>query len=356
MTAFDDYHGEGPYLDSIHWAVIEEDEAAFTYSMEQNSDFVSIPTGQYDQSLIDAEPDDRGRQFGTYGPVENDETLEYVGIPELSTFYVAWNVPQVPRPVRRAIAYVTNHQELIQEVFKGRGQPAFSFTPPGMWPGGFDAYEGFRDNWPYGRNETDLDGAQEVLEEAGFTSDDPFELTLTTYTSPTFQQFGRLTRDKLSGLGVQFELEEAPFNSLLQRGSNGELQMYSLGWIWSWVDPAYGLYGFEPEITDTSREGGADGYYLDWEDTDSGPSRRAQQAWDTINDNPEPEAEDIRNQNFIAMERAVRQDMVLLPLFHNLGESFRYQWLNAPRGGALGSHRNEHNTTWLDADAPNREP
>ena len=32
MTAFDDYWGEGPYLDSLHWAVIEEDEAAYGVS------------------------------------------------------------------------------------------------------------------------------------------------------------------------------------------------------------------------------------------------------------------------------------------------------------------------------------
>ena len=354
MTAFDDYWGEGPYLDSLHWAVIEEDEAAFTYSMEKNSDFVAIPTGQYDSSLIDAEPDDRGRQYGTYGPVENGEVLEYVGIPELSTFYVAFNAPQVPRPVRRAIAYVTNHEELINEVFKGRGQEAFSFTPPAMWPGGFDNYTGFRDNWPYGMNETNIDQAQQVLEEAGYSESDPFQLTLTTYQSDTFQQFGRLTRDKLAGSGVQLELEEAPFGSLLERGANGDLAFYSLGWIWSWVDPAYGLYGFEPRITDTSREGGADGYYLDWNSVDTEPSQRAQEAWETIENNPAPEDEDIRNENFVAMERAVREDMVLLPLFHNLGESFRYQWVNAPRGGALGGHRSQSNTTWLDADAPNR--
>jgi peptide/nickel transport system substrate-binding protein len=355
MTAFDDYWGEGPYLDSLHWAVIEEDEAAYTYSMEKNSDFVVIPTGQYDSSLIDAEPDDRGRQYGTYGPVENDEVLEYVGIPQLSTYYVAFNAPQVPRPVRRAIAYVTNHEELINEVFKGRGQEAFSFTPPAMWPGGFDNYTGFRDNWPYGMNETNIDQAQQVLEEAGFTPDDPFEVTLTVYSiSDAFQQFGRLTRDKLAGTGINLQLEEAPFGSLIERGSNGDLAFYSLGWIWSWVDPAYGLYGFEPGITDTSREGGADGYYLDWNGVDTEPSQTAQEAWETIENNPAPEDEDIRNENFVEMERAVREDMVLLPLYHGLGESFRYQWVNAPRGGALGSHRSQSNTTWLDADAPNR--
>jgi len=357
MTAFDDYWTTGPYLDSIHWAVIEESEAAYTYSMEQNSDFVAIPDGQYDPDLVDAEPDDRGRQYGTYGPVENGEVVEYVGIPELSTFYVAFNAPQVPRAVRQAVAYVTDHEELVNEVFKGRGQEAFSFTPPGMWPGGFSAYEEFRDAFPYGQNETNLDGAQQVLEEAGFSSDDPFEVTLTTYQSPSFQEYGRLTRDKLSGLGVSLQLEEAPFNSLIQRGRNGDLAFYSLGWIWSWVDPAYGLFGFEPANTDTDLiPNEADGYYLDWNKVDTDNSTKAQEAWETVVDNPEPEADDVRNEAFVEIEEARRDDMVMLPLYHGLGESFRYQWVNAPRGGALGGHRQEHNTIWLDEDAPNREP
>jgi ABC-type transport system substrate-binding protein len=355
VVFFDDYWGEGPYLGSIHWAIISSDEAIWTYSMEQNADFPKVPTGQYDPDLIDAEMDDRGREVGTYGPVENGEILNYVGVPELSTFYVAFNAPQVPRPVRRAVADVTNHRELIDQVFKGRGQEAFSFTPPGMWPGGFNSYTNFGDNWPYGRNSTDIGAAEQRLSDAGYTSSDPFELTLTTYASDPFQQFGRLTRDKLSGIGVSLQLEEAPFSSLIQRGQSGELEFYSLGWIWSWVDPAYGLFGFEPANTDTSRMPElTNGYYLDWDDIDTDPKQQATEAWNTVVNNPEPEAEETRNEAYVNMERAIREDMVLLPLFHNLSESFRYDWVNAPKGGALGSHRNEHNTTWLDADAPNR--
>ena len=181
-------------------------------------------------------------------------------------YYVAWNVPQVPRAVRRAVAYVTDHQELIDQVFKSRGQPAYSFTPPGMWPEGTEGYNEWVDEWPYGTNETARSDAEEILSEAGFTSDDPFDITLTTYDSEVFQEFGRLTRDKLDGLGVQLELEKAPFNSLIERGRNGELAFYSLGWAWSWVSPAYGLFSFEPRNTNTSTmPGEANGYYLDWQ-------------------------------------------------------------------------------------------
>ena len=268
VTRFGNYHGDTADVEAINWEIIEDDDAIQTFYLERNADRFEIPTPFYDQTLIDAEEDDRGRDAGRYGPLDNDEEVNYLGIPELSTFYVAWNAPQIPKPVRQAIAHVTDHEELIDEVFEGRGTEAFSFTPPGMWPTGADGYDDYVDEWPYERNTTDRDGAREVLEEAGFTDDDPFEITLTTYDAEAFQEFGRLTRDKLDGLGIDLELEEAPFGTLISRGEDGDLQFYSLGWIWSWIDPAYGLFGFEPENTNTSvMPGEADGYYLDWHET-----------------------------------------------------------------------------------------
>ncbi len=261
----DDYHGQTPDVESVHWEIIEDDEAAYTYAMEQNADIFGVPTQFYDRDLIDAETDDRGRDIGTYGPHENDETTAYLAVPELSTFYFGFNARTTERPIRRAIAYVTDHEELIENVFEGRGVEAFSFTPPGIWPTGSDGYETFVDAWPYSPNETDIPAAEELLSEAGYTPDDPFALTITTYQSEVFQEAAELTREKLAGTGVDIELEQAPFNTLLERGRDGDLQVFSLGWIWSWRDVAYGHFGFEPQNTNTDRmPGDATGYYLDW--------------------------------------------------------------------------------------------
>lgn len=268
VTRFEGYHGDTADVEAVNWEIIEDDDAIWTYVNERNADVFGIPTPFYQQDNIDAEEDDRGRDVGTYGPLDNDETVNYLAIPELSTFYFAWSAPQVPKAVRQAIAHVTDHEELVEDIFEGRGTEAFSFTPPGMWPTDADGYNDWADEWPYGRNTTDRDGAREVLEDAGFTADDPFELTLTTYDDEAFQEAGRLTRDKLDGLGIDLELEEAPFGTLISRGEDGDLQFYSLGWIWSWIDPGYGLFGFEPRNTDTSvMPGEADGYYIDWHET-----------------------------------------------------------------------------------------
>jgi len=262
----DNYHGSEPSLESIHWEIIEDDEAIFTYAMEQNADIFGIPTPQYDPDLIDAEEDDQGRNVGTYGPMENDETAEYLSVPEISTFYFGFNARNVPREVRQAVAHATDHSELVEDIFAGRGVEAFSFTPPAIWPTGPDGYEDWLDEWPYAMNETDIEGATQVLNEAGYTEDDPFELTLTTYDDAAFQEAAELTRQKLAGTGVDFDIEEAPFSTLQDRGEDGDLEMWTLGWIWSWEDVAYGHFGFEPKNTDTSvMPEESTGYYLDWQ-------------------------------------------------------------------------------------------
>ena len=264
VTRFEDYHGSTADVEAVVFPIIEDDNARQTAYLERNLDVFQIPTPFYKPDAVDASEDDLGRQTGTYGPLENGETVDYLGVSEFATYYVAWNLPQAPRAVRRAVAYVTDHEELVDNIFKGRGEPAFSFTPPGMWPEGTEGYNEFAEAFPYGRNETDLESARQVLEEAGITQDDPYDLELTTYESQTFQEFGRVTRDKLSGTGLNLSLNRTKFNSLIDRGKSGELAFYSLGWAWSWVSPAYGLFGFEPENTDTGTN--FNGYYLDWQE------------------------------------------------------------------------------------------
>jgi len=354
VVANEDYYEGAPEVDAVQWEIIEDDEASYTYAMEQNADIFGIPTQFYDSELIDAETDDRGRDSGTYGPHENGETTAYLAVPELSTFYFGFNAAQTDTAVRQAVAYVTDQEELVENVFQGRGVPAYSFTPPGIWPNGNDGYQDFVDSWPYTQG-TDIPAAQETLQEAGITPNDPAELTLTTYEQQVFSEAAELTRDKLSGTGVNIQLEQAPFNTLLSRGRDGDLQMYSLGWIWSWQDVSYGHFGFEPENTNTDEiPTEANGYYLDWQSElgNGGGADQAQEAWERVQENPQPtdEADQIRTEAYIDIEDGVRQDMVLLPLYHGLAERFWYDYVDVPKIGALGRHHQKHTDTVVEND------
>ena len=269
VTRFDDYHEGQPIPEAVHWIILEDADAIWTYINERNADAFGIPTAHYDRDLVDAEEDDMGREVGTYAELDNGDEVNYVAVSDISTFYFAFNGGQTITAARQAVAYATDHEELVDLVFEGRGTVAFSFTPPDLWPEEVISYDDWVDEWPYSPNETDIASANEVLAEAGYDEDDPYELEITTYDDPTFQEAAALTRDKLAGSGMEFEIREAQFADLIASGHDGELQAFSLGWIWSWQDIAYGMFGFEPANTNTDLiPEQADGYYLDWEQVD----------------------------------------------------------------------------------------
>lgn len=269
VERFDDYYEGAASIETVHWEIVESDSTVNTRIEEGNVDVFTIPIPFYEPDKVEVDDtDDLGRELGTYDH-DNLGEIDYVSVGTLSTYYIGFNARHVPLPVREAVAHVTDHESFIEDIFKGRGVPAFSFTPPSMWEeefGDVTSYDDFAENFPYSKNDDDRDAAEEVLEEAGYTDDDPFEVTMTTYDDEAFQEFGRSVRDRLEGIGVDMDLRETEFNILIGDGEDGDLEIFTLGWIWSWNDPIYGHFGFEPENTDTSLiPTEADGYYLDWQ-------------------------------------------------------------------------------------------
>ena len=266
VTRFEEYHAEAADIESIHWNIVGGQEERYALAIEKEADIFQLPTQYYDPGNVDATEDDRGREVGTYGPLDNGETVNYLAVPELVTRYFGFNARNVPIEVRRAVAYVLDQQAIVDELFASRGVPAYSFTPPGIWPTGRGGYEQFVDEYPYSPDEVDVESAREVLDEGGFTPDDPFDLTVTTFDIETYVQAAEDLRDHLAGNGVEIDIDSAGFGILQERGYNGNLEMYSLGWGWSWDSLRFGHYGFEPKNTDTSRmPEETDGYYLDWQ-------------------------------------------------------------------------------------------
>ncbi|WP_123537207.1 ABC transporter substrate-binding protein [Halosimplex salinum] len=141
MDAFDDYHGEGASFDGIDAAILTETQATYNRFLNQNADIGGVPTAQYqaDSVSID-ETDDLGRDLGTY-ELENGETVNYARTPELGTFYIGFNMEEVPKAVRQAMAYAINRPEFMENVFKSRFEPAYHLTPPQIFPGGIEAYD-----------------------------------------------------------------------------------------------------------------------------------------------------------------------------------------------------------------------
>ncbi|WP_255151648.1 ABC transporter substrate-binding protein [Halorarius halobius] len=353
VEAYGDYHGTGPYLDGVHLRVLEDPNAQFQYVQNNRADLFTVPTSKFDPAKVSVEyTDDLERQHGTYGPMQNGQTVNYAKVPELSLYYFAFNAANIPRPVRRAAAYVINQHQLSQQVFKGRYQPGYHITPPAIYPGGVPAYEEHAKNeYPYGYDSVEIDEAKSLMEEAGYGPDNKFEMTLTHYTSDVWSQASQIVRDRLSAAHINLSIEQAEFSTMLQRGKNGELEMYTLGWVADYPGAGNFLQLVYPPRTDTSDPGPST--YTDWDDVDSQAKRNATQAFEKILENRAPTDEDqqARNEAYVTMEEANWEDVILVPTFHANSQPMWYNGTHVPVHGSMGPSRQSYNTAWKEESA-----
>ncbi|MFC5971381.1 ABC transporter substrate-binding protein [Halomarina salina] len=138
---FDDYHGQMAAIEGIDSAIITDTTARFNYFLNGNADVAAIPTAQYNPNKADLGQAEGGQATGTYGPLENDQTVNMAETSSINTYFVGFHMEKVPKAVRQAMAYVINQEQFVNSVFKGRGNGAFHLQPPQVFPGGAEAYE-----------------------------------------------------------------------------------------------------------------------------------------------------------------------------------------------------------------------
>jgi peptide/nickel transport system substrate-binding protein len=340
LSRFANYHGQPPDLDGIRWTVLNDTSQRYQYGQNRSADFVTVPSDEYDRDEVSVtRTDDRGRRFGTYGPMANGATVSYLAVPTLTTFYVGSNMTVVPKPVRQATAYALNQQETVEQVLDGRAAPAYHFTPPGIYPD--QQYDGHASgSYPYGYDETKLARARQVMEDAGYSEANRFELTFTHYPSQTVRETAGLLRDKLTSAHIDMELEEEPFATFLNRGRNGNLEMFWFGYVAEWPRPDSFLQYLNPPATDTADPDV--GIYLDWEGTQS--AEDARRAWDRIrfNQGPSDSARRTREAAYVAMEEANWEAAGLVPVTHPVDERFAYDGVDVDPFGSLGHTYQEY--------------
>ncbi|WP_266077664.1 ABC transporter substrate-binding protein [Haladaptatus caseinilyticus] len=342
VTARDDYHGDGPHVDGIHWHVMSNPTAGYTYATNENADAFWVPNSKFDPAKVTIETiDEQGRKIGTYGPLpENGRTVRYVQVPLATTYYIGFNTQRVPKPVRKAVAHVMNQEQEVEDVRKDRGESAVHLTPPSIFPGGVESAMEHATSYPYGRDESKLDEARAVMERAGYGSDDRERFTITTYQSSSWSQTAKLLQDKLRAVYIDLEIEQASFPTLAERGRNGTLEAFSYGWVMDYPSPETFLKLLAPRNTTDS--------FLFWEDTAA--ANRAKRAWNRVLDHRSSSEADAkaRHEAYIEMEEANWEDVALIPTFYPVGEGFYYQWVNIPKTGAAGFAKHKYTDVTID--------
>ncbi|GAB7093219.1 hypothetical protein JCM30237_03710 [Halolamina litorea] len=355
VTAFDGYYGEAPTIDRVHWQVMADPNAQFNHAMNRNVDVFPVPNAQYDAEKVSVEEtDDIGREIGTYGPLQNDETADYLRIAGLSTAFMLFNTNNVIEPARKAVAYVMNHEQLSSNAYKGRLTAGYHMTPVSLWPGGPEAAEEHaRENYPYGYDTSDIEAARSLMEEAGYSQDDPYEFEIINTPGSTNDLISQELRDQLSAAHIDLQINTAEFSTLLDREFAGNRDSGLGSWGMSWADPMNVLALLYPPNTQTTNNEGVESaplVGLNWTGTDA--SERAREAWQTMQNNKRDTEEDrqIRADAIRKLEEANWEDCALINYGYPSNERFSYDWVDMPLFGELGA-LSKYADVEIDTDA-----
>ena len=130
--------------------------------------------------------------------------------------------------VRKALAYSIDRQLLVDKVTKCGQIPAYSFTPPGT-----NGYQ------PTTEIPFDPILAKSLLEEAGFSEENPFpKLEILFNTNEDHRKLALAVQQMWQiNLGIEVELVNQDWKVYLNREMIGDFQISRAGWIGDYEDP-----------------------------------------------------------------------------------------------------------------------
>lgn len=347
----DDYHGVEPKNGGVHRAIFQKTNPQYIYATTNvNADGPVIPSTKFQPDLRTFEgTDDRGRKYGTYGPIPaNDLTADYYEVATLVTRYNAFNAKAVPKPVRKAVAYAMNQQSINDQLITTPSKEGYFFCPPGIFPGGPDKYTERQQNYEYGYQSQDLDKARQVMEDAGYSEDNKFTLSFDMsngYGTLVGEDLYSVLRDKLVKAHIELELNTADWSTFLNRARNGNVQMFMLGWLADYPALDNFLKLLNPPATITDKEDNVG--YVNWTEDNGDYAAKAKEGWEQITNNYglTDEAAQARAEGGWKIEEAAMQDAVMLPFMHAISQSYSYEWNQSPRFGAMDTSRQKSHYT-----------
>ncbi len=327
LAANEQYHGEEPGPDEISLQVVQNTQARYQRAVNRSVQAFSLPNSRFDPSKVSIEETrELGQEVGTYGPLSNDETVNYATWDDAYTAYFIFDCSRVEKPIRQALNYAVNQENFVDQGFRGVGEPAYHQTPPSVYPGGKEAYDRHaEENFPYGYNEAMMDEARTTMEAAGYGPDNRASITLSLYNDRNPDAYSRIAdilRSKAESLYLDLTVERAPFNTIISEAVAGNLDMYTLGNGLEYPSPMDMLKFARPY----------DGNLVRWRENPSDASEQAATAWETVQNNlgPGDAAQQARSEAFIQMEEAVWEDAIYLTNYHPRGQQWWYDDVDVP--------------------------
>lgn len=250
------------------------DQVVFTREKEQIPYWNKFLQGYYDASGISSDSFDQAVQFGQTGEVNLSDDMKAQGIRlqtsvSTSTMYMGFNMldPVVGgmgergRKLRQAIGIALDQEEFISIFQNGRGLPAQSPLPPGIF-GYRDGREGmnaFMYDWVDGQpRRKPIEAAKTLLAEAGWPggrdakTGEPLVINLDT-TGTGLGSKARIDwlTKQFDKLGVQLVVRSTDYNRFQDKIRKGAAQLFFWGWNADYPDPEnflFLLYGPQSKV------------------------------------------------------------------------------------------------------------
>lgn len=229
-----------PFLERVEMRLDKEDIPAFTKFLQ----------GYYDASGIIEESFDRVVKEGRLSPdmEKLGMRLDRAVVP--SVYYLGFNMtdPVVGTPagergrkLRQAMSLAVDSEEFTRIFLNGRGVPAQSPLPPGLF--------GYDEHYVNPFRRVDLERAATLLREGGYPDGvDPATgraLRLTFDTGDTSAR-GRLRYqffvDAWRRLGIDVEIAATTYNQFQDKVRKGAYQIFMWGWVADYPDPENFLF------------------------------------------------------------------------------------------------------------------
>lgn len=223
---------------------------------------------------------------------------------------------------------------------------------------GSGSFEPDFDSYPYGINETQVEQARQVMEDAGYGPNNRYELNWLQYQSPAWEEMANTIRARLEQAHIDMNINQADFGALLNDTEKGEHEAFTLGWVADYPKPRNFMQLVQPSNT-VYGSGNANGARLFWSEdakTDPGVREFMSEQYQRILDNPgnSDAAVQTRNDAAVQLENGLWESAALIPIYHSFAETFWYDNVEYEPFGGMGSSRQKSNVAVSNLEGKSR--
>jgi len=220
LKANRDYFKKQPSIETLVFRIIKDEKTRFENFKTGTLEHCDIPPSQISE-------------------VRGDPRLNAMvnGVPAMDMYAYGFNCEQAPfkdnTPLRRALNYAVDKQNIINNIWSGLVTEQKTFVPDGMFYFWKDA-----PGYPY-----DPEMAKKLLTEAGYAGGKGLpELVLNIDLQPTNRLVAQAVQQDLAKVGVTVRIETVQWGEFLTKIYDGQSLFFQNTWLADYPDPDNWLY------------------------------------------------------------------------------------------------------------------